>query len=119
MEVFSTTVTFSAPSGYTIYDIASRLDSLTSNVFCWGKRTSDSYYGLLEYLQDGTFVKFIPITLLPGGTDLTRGFRISENFMLHTTAISTSETIYIYYLNNDTYPPVVGQNIIAAMIEMN
>jgi hypothetical protein len=116
---FTGEITF-LQTGYNVIGIANQLDSFTGHIFCYAKNTTTNKYGLLEFDSGGTFVQWLPISSTGSGGPIY-GCRIAENFVFVTTAITWNyiETLEIYYLPNDTYTPVITNNLLIAMIEMN
>jgi len=104
-NLVSMTESVIAESGYDIKTIFNRLDSVGTNILCWGKRNSDSWFGVLVFDLTRTFQRFIPV-VSTFAEDYAKVALISNGFLAvdHT----------VYYLAG---PPVGWQ--IRNIIEQN
>jgi len=104
---YSIEIILDVPAGYTLDQVASKLDTVTGSIYVWARRTSDTHYGLLVFDQSGVFIKFIAVSEY--GVLGNHGVYLTQNFIIVITNIFMNYMTYkIFYMVNDSDPVVQG-----------
>ena len=88
-------------TGYEVHAVFNRLDHNSHSILCWARRTSDSWYGVIEFTQALAFVQFVPVVATTGGNAAGYGMYalISNGFIF----VGGASVCYCYYIDGAEY----------------